>query len=99
MVRSLIPNELISRKSKGLPKDEMGEMIHPFHIHGAQFKILSRDESEPPENEQGWKDSFSIRPGETVKIAIQFKHKGVYMFHCHILEHEDNRMMGQIKVE
>lgn len=79
--------------------DEMGGMVHPFHIHGAQFKILSRDESEPPENEQGWKDSFSIHPGETVKIAIQFKHKGVYMFHCHILEHEDNGMMGQIKVE
>ena len=79
--------------------DEMGGMIHPFHIHGAQFKILSRNELEPPKNEQGWKDSFSIHPGETVKIAIQFKHKGVYMFHCHILEHEDNGMMGQIRVE
>ncbi|MFS0577309.1 multicopper oxidase domain-containing protein [Sporosarcina sp. 179-K 3D1 HS] len=79
--------------------DMMGGMIHPFHIHGTQFKILSRDGEEPPENERGWKDSFSIKPDERVKIAIQFKHKGVYMFHCHILEHEDNGMMGQIKVE
>ena len=79
--------------------DEMGGMIHPFHIHGAQFKILSRNGEEPPENERGWKDSISIHPDETVKIAIQFKHKGVYMFHCHILEHEDNGMMGQVKVE
>lgn len=79
--------------------DDMGGMIHPFHIHGAQFKILSRDGEEPPENEQGWKDSIAVHPDETVKIAIQFKHKGVYMFHCHILEHEDNGMMGQIKVE
>ncbi len=79
--------------------DDMGGMIHPFHIHGAQFKILSRNGEEPPENEQGWKDSISIQPDETVKIAIQFKHKGVYMFHCHILEHEDNGMMGQVKVE
>lgn len=79
--------------------DMMGGMIHPFHIHGAQFKIISRDGKAPPENEQGWKDSISIKPDETVKIAIQFKHKGVYMFHCHILEHEDNGMMGQVKVE
>jgi blue copper oxidase len=78
--------------------DEMGGMIHPFHIHGTQFKILSRDGKEPPENERGWKDSISIQPDERVKIAIQFKYKGVYMFHCHILEHEDNGMMGQVKV-
>ena len=79
--------------------DMMGGMIHPFHIHGAQFKIISRNGETPPENERGWKDSISVAPDETVKIAIQFKHKGVYMFHCHILEHEDNGMMGQVKVE
>ncbi|WP_432359773.1 multicopper oxidase family protein [Sporosarcina sp. UB5] len=79
--------------------DMMGGMTHPFHIHGAQYKIISRNEEAPPENERGWKDSISVSPDETVKIAIQFKHKGVYMFHCHILEHEDNGMMGQIRVE
>ena len=79
--------------------DRMGGMIHPFHIHGTQFKVLSRDGKEPPANEQGWKDSISVKPEETVKIAVQFKHKGVYMFHCHILEHEENGMMGQVKVE
>jgi FtsP/CotA-like multicopper oxidase with cupredoxin domain len=78
--------------------DMMGGMIHPFHIHGTQFKILSKDGKEPLENEQGWKDSISIQPGERVKIAVHFKNKGVYMFHCHILEHEDNGMMGQVKV-
>lgn len=79
--------------------DAMGGMIHPVHIHGTQFKIISRNGEEPPENEQSWKDSFSIKPDERVKIAIQFKYKGVYMIHCHILEHEDNGMMAQIKVE
>ncbi|WP_301107650.1 multicopper oxidase domain-containing protein [Sporosarcina sp.] len=79
--------------------DMMGGMIHPFHIHGTQFKIISRNGEAPPENELGWKDSISVAPDEKVKIAIQFKHKGVYMYHCHILEHEDNGMMGQIKVE
>src|SRR5690606_26620334 len=46
--------------------DMIGGMIHPFHIHGAQFKILSRNGEEPPENERGWKDSISIQPDETV---------------------------------
>lgn len=78
--------------------DGMGGMIHPFHIHGTQFKIVSRDGENPPKNEMGWKDSISIAPGETVKIAVKFEHEGIYMFHCHILEHEDNGMMGQIMV-
>lgn len=79
--------------------DAMGGMIHPVHIHGTQFKIISRNGEAPPKNEQGWKDSFSLKPDERVKIAMQFKYKGVYMIHCHILEHEDNGMMAQIKVE
>lgn len=79
--------------------DMMGGMIHPFHVHGTQFKVISRDGEAPPATEHGWKDSISVKPGERVKIAISFKEKGVYMFHCHILEHEDNGMMGQIKVE
>ena len=79
--------------------DMMGGMNHPFHIHGTQFKIISVDGKEPSENERGWKDSISVKPDERIKIAVKFDHKGVYMFHCHILEHEDNGMMGQIEVE
>src|SRR5699024_5159997 len=79
--------------------DKMGGMTHPFHIHRAQFKVLSRDGKKPPENEQGWKDTISVEPDETVKVTVQFKEKGVYMFHCHNLEHEDNGMMGQVKVK
>ncbi|WP_088051926.1 multicopper oxidase family protein [Virgibacillus dakarensis] len=79
--------------------DKMGGMIHPVHMHGTQLKILSRNGEKPPKNERGWKDSFSLKPDETVKVAVQFKNKGVYMLHCHILEHEDNGMMAQIKVE
>lgn len=78
--------------------DMMGGMIHPFHIHGTQFKIISRDGKTPPENERGWKDSLSIAPGEKVKIAVLFEDEGIFMFHCHILEHEDNGMMGQVEV-
>ncbi|MFB6804134.1 multicopper oxidase family protein [Peribacillus butanolivorans] len=78
--------------------DKMGGMTHPFHIHGTQFKIVSIDGKEPPISQQGWKDSIEVEAGQTVKLAVQFNNKGVYMFHCHILEHEENGMMGQVEV-
>lgn len=79
--------------------DMMSEMIHPFHLHGVQFKVIDRNGEIPPLNEQGWKDTIALNPRETVRIAVEFSKKGVFMYHCHILEHEDNGMMGQIIVE
>ncbi|WP_240375650.1 multicopper oxidase domain-containing protein [Bacillus piscicola] len=78
--------------------DEMGGMNHPFHIHGTQFKIISRDGEEPDPKEQGLKDSVLIEPGERVRLLVTFPEEGIYMYHCHILEHEDNGMMGQVEV-
>ena len=78
------------------------DMPHPFHIHDIQFLILTRNGSPPPENERGWKDTVLVMPGETVKIITQFSDFAdpdkPYMFHCHILEHEDAGMMGQFVV-
>lgn len=79
--------------------DMMGGMIHPFHIHGTQFKVISINGEDPPKNLQGYKDTISLDPGDKAKIAVKFEEKGVFMYHCHILEHEDNGMMGQVKVE
>ncbi|PYF07217.1 multicopper oxidase family protein [Ureibacillus chungkukjangi] len=79
--------------------DMMGGMTHPFHIHGTQFKIVSIDGKEPPASLQGWKDTVAIQPKQTIKLAVKFNNKGVYMFHCHILEHEENGMMGQVEVK
>lgn len=80
-------------------QDMMGSMVHPFHIHGVQFQVLSRDGAEPPQNEQGWKDTVAVYPGETVRLAVTFSEKGAFMYHCHILEHEDNGMMAQVSVQ
>lgn len=77
----------------------MGGMIHPFHIHGTQFKVISINGEKPPKNLQGYKDTISLDPDDRAKIAVKFEEKGIYMYHCHILEHEDNGMMGQIEVE
>lgn len=79
--------------------DMMGGMIHPFHIHGTQFKVMSINSEKPPKNLQGYKDTISIDPGDQAKLAVKFEETGTYMYHCHILEHEDNGMMGQIEVE
>ncbi|EMF47868.1 Multicopper oxidase [Planococcus halocryophilus Or1] len=79
-------------------RDMMGGMIHPFHIHGTQFKVISRDGKKVDPDEQGLKDSVLVNPGERVKLLVTFPEKGVYVFHCHILEHEDNGMMGQIEI-
>lgn len=73
-------------------------MPHPFHPHGVQFQILERNGKEPPENEQGWKDTILLMPGDKVKTIATFKKDGVFMYHCHILEHEDAGMMGQFEV-
>lgn len=75
-----------------------GGMPHPFHMHGVQFQVLDRDGNPPPANESGWKDTILVDPGETVRIITTFTHKGIFMYHCHILEHEDNGMMGQYEV-
>ena len=76
---------------------------HPFHVHGDSFQILSRDGVPPPAHELGWKDVVLVRPFETVRIIKRFLDYAdpvnPYMFHCHILEHEDVGMMGQFVVQ
>jgi len=78
------------------------DLAHPFHIHDIQFLILTRDGLPPPDNEKGWKDVVLVRPNETVKLIMQFTEfadpDAAYMYHCHILEHEDAGMMGQFVV-
>lgn len=78
------------------------EMAHPMHIHGVAFQVLSRDGNPPPVWERGWKDTVLVRRGETVRVGMRFTQPAdaahPYMYHCHILEHEANGMMGQFTV-
>jgi len=74
---------------------------HPFHIHDVQFNILERDGVPPPLNERGLKDMVVVGPNEVVKIIMKFEDfvgDVPYMYHCHILPHEDRGMMGQFIV-
>ncbi|MEM7344174.1 MAG: multicopper oxidase domain-containing protein [Chloroflexota bacterium] len=80
----------------------IGGQAHPFHIHDIQFLILDRDGVPPEANEAGWKDTVLIGVNETVRFITQFTTYAnpdvPYMYHCHILEHEDGGMMGQFIV-
>lgn len=76
---------------------------HPFHIHGCSFRILKQMGVTPPDYASGWKDMIYAAPGSVSELLVKFDHKAdsktPYMYHCHILKHEDCGMMGQFTVE
>jgi len=72
------------------------EDAHPIHVHLVKFKVLGRgvDGMQAPEPwEGGFKDTVIAYPGEITRVKMQFDLAGYYVWHCHILEHEDNEMM------
>ncbi|MGE3779176.1 MAG: multicopper oxidase domain-containing protein, partial [Pirellulaceae bacterium] len=76
------------------------EMGHPFHVHGARFRVVGPPaQAGRPEN-AGWKDTV-LAEGE-VELWVEFgppaTQEHPFMFHCHVLEHEDRGMMGQFVV-
>lgn len=77
-------------------------IAHPFHIHDIAFWLLERDGQAVPASEQGWKDVVLVMPMSTVKFITtftDFANPNVpYMYHCHVLLHEDEGMMGQFVV-
>ena len=79
-----------------------GGQPHPFHVHLVQFQILDRNGRPPTGAELGWKDTVLVPPGDLVRIIMRFERYAdpevPYMYHCHIMEHEDNGMMGQFLV-
>ncbi|MGI5215972.1 multicopper oxidase family protein [Plantactinospora sp. CA-290183] len=75
---------------------------HNFHIHNAAFEVTDVDGRPPPPGLAGRKDTVYVPPGSVVGLAVSFgQHpdpRGPYMFHCHLLAHEDAGMMGQFVV-
>ncbi|WP_206314312.1 multicopper oxidase family protein [Streptomyces coryli] len=75
---------------------------HNFHVHDVQFRILELNGRRPPEHLRGPKDTVFVPGGTTVKLALSFTGPAdpdvPYMYHCHLLAHEDGGMMGQFVV-
>jgi bilirubin oxidase len=79
------------------------EDAHPIHIHLAQFEIVERQDAAgivrgPEAWETGSKDTVIAYPGEITRLKATFDRAGQYVWHCHILEHEDNEMMRPYSV-
>jgi blue copper oxidase len=78
-----------------------GNGPHPVHVHGASFQVVSRTggRNEVLPWEAGWKDVVLVNDFETVDVLIRFDaYRGIYVMHCHKLEHEDNGMMMNFEV-
>ena len=74
---------------------------HPVHLHATHFRVLERlgGRGELYPWEMGRKDTVLVLPGEQVRVAVRFTaHRGLYLLHCHNLEHEDHGMMQNIQV-
>ena len=75
---------------------------HTFHIHGATFHVLDVDGREPEAHLRGPKDTVLVSPDHSVRLAVQFvthiNPDVPFMYHCHLLKHEDNGMMGQFVI-
>ena len=75
---------------------------HPFHVHGCSFLIEQMEGAATPPAQRGWKDVIVVDDDDWAEFLVRFDYpatdKYPYMYHCHILEHEDMGMMGQFTV-
>jgi len=69
---------------------------HPVHLHGHSFRVIARDGK--PTRYREWQDTMLMAPRERVDIAFVADNPGDWMFHCHILEHQEAGLMGVIRV-
>ncbi len=78
---------------------------HPIHIHQVMFEVVNRESMDgltPPRSPESWetgfKDTVTAYPGEITRVKVLFDNLGLYVWHCHIVDHEDNEMMRPLRV-
>jgi FtsP/CotA-like multicopper oxidase with cupredoxin domain len=102
--------EFVNQPGQMMMGQGMEEMAHPIHIHGLQFQVLERQVRPELASgwetvragyvDEGWKDTVLVMPGERVKLLLKFEDfTGLYLYHCHNLEHEDLGMMRNYQVK
>ncbi|MEM9135675.1 MAG: multicopper oxidase domain-containing protein [Actinomycetota bacterium] len=76
--------------------------LHPFHIHGCSYLVLSENGEEPAPEDAGWRDTAMVGRDDQLRLLVQFNHEAApetaFMYHCHFMGHEDAGMMGQFAV-
>jgi FtsP/CotA-like multicopper oxidase with cupredoxin domain len=73
------------------------KMDHPFHLHGMFFRVLDVDGMAP--THAGWKDTVNVPQQQTLRFAVRYAESGTWMYHCHILEHAERGMMGELVLQ
>jgi FtsP/CotA-like multicopper oxidase with cupredoxin domain len=88
-------------EGEGMGMMGMMNMPHPIHLHGKQFQVLERNGvTHSGYVDEGWKDTVLLMPGERIKILVRFEdYPGLFLYHCHNLEHEDMGMMRNYLIE
>ena len=83
---------------------------HPMHLHEVFFQVVNRQPLDritgrpirapraPEPWEAGWKDTVTCHPGEVTRVRMRFTNTGQFVWHCHIVEHEDNEMMRPFRI-
>ena len=93
----------------GMMGGGMMGLPHPMHMHGEQFQVLDRQMSRSGRAmweslkdgyvDEGWKDTVLVLPGERVRVIRRFADfTGLFLYHCHNLEHEDMGMMRNFEI-
>lgn len=82
-------------------------MPHSMHVHGLQFRVIGRaaagNSGRSADStgliDEGWKDTMLVMPQERVRILLRFAdYPGLFLYHCHMLEHEDSNLMRNYRV-
>jgi FtsP/CotA-like multicopper oxidase with cupredoxin domain len=87
---------LTRSKSYVLAIDNQTAWHHPMHLHGHSFRVITRNGARTKYRE--WRDTVLVPPRERVEIAFVADNPGDWMFHCHILDHQEGGMMSVIRV-
>jgi FtsP/CotA-like multicopper oxidase with cupredoxin domain len=92
------PIDVTTGAVKVLDLKNDAEMDHPFHLHGFFFQVLARNGVPEPAAALANKDTLILPMKTTTRIAVRFDEPGQWMYHCHILEHAERGMMGEVHV-
>lgn len=88
----------MSGETKVLELDNQSDMDHPFHLHGFFFQVLARNGEPEPQDALANKDTIIVPGRQKLTLAARLDEPGMWMYHCHILEHAEGGMMGELEV-
>jgi FtsP/CotA-like multicopper oxidase with cupredoxin domain len=91
----LPPPLMVLRQGRSYVVENLSQVRHPIHLHGHSFLVLGSNRRALPVY---WADTVLVAPRERVEIAFLADNPGNWMFHCHLIEHQEAGMMGYLRI-